>query len=130
MTKLDPDLKARWVTALRSGDYKQGMHYLKHNDEYCCLGVFCEIAEVDSMVLDGVTYFSGDRATLAYEVRQEFGITEAEVFITLTEKNVDTLRGMLDISYNISAGEKIFLTTLNDHGASFDVIADLIEEHL
>ena len=42
---IDPDLKAKWVAALRSGDYKQGQHYLKTPDDtYCCLGVLCEIA--------------------------------------------------------------------------------------
>lgn len=32
-----------WVAALRSGKYKQGKFNLCKNDEYCCLGVACEI---------------------------------------------------------------------------------------
>lgn len=40
----------RWVAALRSGDYKQGTHYLIQKNEigeleYCCLGVLGEVAE-------------------------------------------------------------------------------------
>src|ERR1700722_19140718 len=41
--KMDPALKAKWVAALRSGEYKQGDGKL-HNrtdDSYCCLGVLC-----------------------------------------------------------------------------------------
>lgn len=37
MRKEDAD---KWLKALRSGDYKQGMGYLKSQDnEFCCLGV-------------------------------------------------------------------------------------------
>ena len=38
--KMNPKLKARWVEALRSGDYKQGTKFLRTNEgTYCCLGV-------------------------------------------------------------------------------------------
>lgn len=42
--KLEPELKAKWVTALRSGDYKQGTNYLltyevNPKGTYCCMGV-------------------------------------------------------------------------------------------
>ena len=39
------ELKSRWVTALRSGEYKQGRRNLRLNNEFCCLGVLCEIDE-------------------------------------------------------------------------------------
>jgi hypothetical protein len=46
-SKLDPELKARWVSELRSGKYKQGTGNLKVKAdgvcEHCCLGVLCEI---------------------------------------------------------------------------------------
>ena len=37
--KLDPEFKAKWVTALRSGEYKQGRGLLYTGEAYCCLGV-------------------------------------------------------------------------------------------
>lgn len=42
-------LKAKWVAALRSGEYKQTTGQLVHesvrgNLSYCCLGVLCEIS--------------------------------------------------------------------------------------
>lgn len=40
---MDAELKAKWVAALRSGDYKQGRAYLERDGAYCCLGVLCKI---------------------------------------------------------------------------------------
>ena len=68
---MNADLKARWVAALRSGEYKRGSSTLKRalmaGDtftglyEHCCLGVLCEVAGV-SLVL--APYDGGDlRAT-------------------------------------------------------------------
>jgi hypothetical protein len=38
---MDKDLKAKWIAALRSGEYKQGIGVLHHpvKKTYCCLGV-------------------------------------------------------------------------------------------
>lgn len=42
---MDATLKAKWVEALRSGEYKQAHATLKDDHGgYCCLGVLCEIA--------------------------------------------------------------------------------------
>ena len=43
---MDKELKAKWVKALRSGEYAQGTGQLRDGDSYCCLGVLCEIAKV------------------------------------------------------------------------------------
>ncbi len=41
---MDKQLKTKWLKALRSGRYKQGMGCLKNvNGEYCCLGVLARI---------------------------------------------------------------------------------------
>jgi hypothetical protein len=43
--KLDPEVKAAWLQALRSGEYEQGTETLRtYEDTYCCLGVLCELA--------------------------------------------------------------------------------------
>jgi hypothetical protein len=49
--KMDPEVKAKWVEALRSGEYKQGQLLLKKERpdgtaKHCCLGVLCEITGV------------------------------------------------------------------------------------
>jgi hypothetical protein len=46
----DRTLKAEWVAALRSGEYRQGKNSLRCKSiengqyEYCCLGVLCDLA--------------------------------------------------------------------------------------
>jgi hypothetical protein len=43
------DNAKKWVAALRSGKYKQGRKFLRYKDEYCCLGVACELAITDGL---------------------------------------------------------------------------------
>jgi hypothetical protein len=55
---MNAELKQKWVTALRSGEYKQAQKRLKVGDAYCCLGVLCHIAgyriiEKDDMIVAG-----------------------------------------------------------------------------
>lgn len=41
---MDVELKAKWVAALRSGEYQQITGQLRGGGGYCCLGVFCIVA--------------------------------------------------------------------------------------
>jgi hypothetical protein len=138
--KLDPEKKALWVAALRSGEYEQGDGALKsvadsHDVTYCCLGVACEISGVgewtdsDGVSMDGLSikYRSGTLAS-------ESGTYWDESWSSLTAGVVRWLTGESDndvgdflVEYE---GEKVYLSALNDRGVPFDVIADLIEEQL
>lgn len=42
--RMKPEVKAKWLEDLRSGEYEQGRWTLKHqiNNTYCCLGVLAE----------------------------------------------------------------------------------------
>lgn len=51
--KLLPEVKAKWLSALRSGNFRQGVHKLRsippesdpdQREAFCCLGVLCELA--------------------------------------------------------------------------------------
>ena len=66
---MDPELKKKWIEALRSGKYKQGKNRLHRAEDnsYCCLGVLCEVAGFEKRestdergnaykLPDGVTY--------------------------------------------------------------------------
>ena len=45
---MNPEWKAKWVTALRSGDYSQGVgNLMGEEDTFCCLGVLCDIYNPD-----------------------------------------------------------------------------------
>lgn len=49
---MDQDIKNRWVNALRSGEYQQTKNWLVRENGYCCLGVLCEIAVQDGVVIE------------------------------------------------------------------------------
>jgi len=38
----------KWVVALKSGKYKQARSRLKNGDNYCCLGVLCNLYEEET----------------------------------------------------------------------------------
>lgn len=46
---MDPEIKAKWIAALRSGEYKQGTGRLYDDltGRFCCLGVLCEVQNDD-----------------------------------------------------------------------------------
>lgn len=47
--KMDPEIKAKWIAALRSGKYKQGQNAMRivapDGDCFCCLGVLCDVID-------------------------------------------------------------------------------------
>ena len=54
---MTPELKQKWLDALRNGKYKQGESYLRNRDnKYCCLGVLCEVANYDWKEEDKYNY--------------------------------------------------------------------------
>ena len=40
---MDKQIAKMWVDALESGQYVQGKEYLCAKNQYCCLGVLCEL---------------------------------------------------------------------------------------
>ena len=44
---MNPEIKERWLDALRSGEYQQGQNRLRQTKgdtvTYCCLGVLCDL---------------------------------------------------------------------------------------
>jgi len=108
---------AKWVAALRSGEYKQGQRALRYEDltgetRHCCLGVLCELAGIE------ITN-SQDKLPRAYPAAQWLGIETT----TDNLENGVTVVGSLD-------GEPPtmhYLSGINDQGVSFERIADLIE---
>lgn len=81
------DIRARWVDRLRNGGLEQGRGVLRNlKDEYCCLGVLCEIAVDDGVIPPGYKdisdgYFrygeQADGGLLPIEIRHWSGIDSA-----------------------------------------------------
>jgi hypothetical protein len=116
---VNAEIKAEWLKDLRSGEFKQGRHFLKTLDgEHCCLGVLCEQAVRKGVIPPSIPGPSG----------HSFGTPDdMSVVSVLPDKVVDWAE-LSDV--NPSAGSTRSLAGLNDSGLSFLEIANLIEEHL
>jgi hypothetical protein len=131
--KTDEQTRAlkEWVKALRSGEYKQTKHRLRDKEGYCCLGVACEVISgiFDDIVgyWDNYLWISEDRygqeseeVQLPEVIANRLGIDRAgELVVPVCgtgscEDDDDDLWTSLAM--------------LNDGGASFDFIADVIEK--
>lgn len=114
------DIKSQWVAALRSGDYKQGIGSLVTGDEFCCLGVLCDISEAGRWDAEGYGSDSehagggADAGTLPLSVVEFAGLNE-------TDPAVNGIPGV---------GRAWHLSELNDDGMTFPQIADVIEYFL
>jgi hypothetical protein len=110
---MDAEKKKVWVDALRGGQYKQGRKHLRHDDEYCCLGVLCDL------VHDFGKWGKPDRLGIYCYETKDFGRASM------------TLPTPLRVSCGISVEDMNHLIDMNDDGRkSFDEIANYIEEHL
>lgn len=47
---INSDIKKKWVSALRSGKFKQGRHSLHRKGKYCAMGVLCKIAMEEGVI--------------------------------------------------------------------------------
>lgn len=110
---MNPEIKAAWVAALRSGEYKQGRGQLRNtDDEYCCLGVLCDLA-----VKAGVTEWVFSLESTSYGC----GAYEATVVPPPEVREWDEHSGL---------SEKGLIFANDEEGMTFDQIADLIEADL
>lgn len=87
----------KWVAALRSGEYKQGMGQLEMARKYCCLGVLCKIAPKSvpkvyqnkkGTKLWGTTLFGQKKVREWSGIKSADGeFTEEGVLVSLIQKN-------------------------------------------
>lgn len=118
---MNPIIKKLWVDALRSGEYKQGTDQLRHPVQsggyaYCCLGVLCDLyREYHSEARRDRTEFIADE--------------EAESFL-LPQAVMDWAEVSLACPIVVRGGVAEGLADINDGGAEFQEIANLIEKHL
>lgn len=125
---MNPEIKAQWVAALRSGEYEQGKRALSVNNQYCCLGVLCDLAEKAGVVEsttdtieDPTDPFGDHRVPVKF-----YGRNSASSF--LPKEVVDWSEaddGIVDVS---TPDGHFGLHILNDQGNTFAEIADFIEQ--
>lgn len=128
--KLKPDVKAKWLEALRSGQYQQGRFYLHREldegrDQFCCLGVLCDIA-----AKEGVTRITGhsvhDSNVVTYD--KKTGLPPSAVVHWAYGEGSSLLNG----EWTVRVGDEYReLNLLNDvERLDFPTIADIIDQYL
>jgi hypothetical protein len=101
-----------WAAALRSGVYRQARQFLRTAGGFCCLGVACHVYEPGRWRLfGGDWWYLGAIGELPHEVVEAYQLRTA------------------DGRYG-PCPETDSLSAMNDHGASFGELADLIEREL
>jgi hypothetical protein len=130
------EIARRWIKALRSGRYRQGKKALKTRRgpavQHCCLGVLCELYQQDKQSRGKKTL-----KTTEIDPRQNGlfidspGVRAVRFSATATDlpPSVAQWAGMssLDGAYSKSHKRVFNLAALNDKGATFKEIADVIE---
>lgn len=127
------DAAKKWVAALRSGKYRQGAGVLREGDQFCCLGVACDLSRIGKWKSKGGSTwyevsdpdFSDD--TLPHAVADFYGMQDTIGSFNpddLPDEMVNTIREKVKVSDH---GRQFTLTNLNDYGFDFQFIADLIE---
>ena len=112
---MNPQIKQKWVSALRSGDYQQTQGRLRKEDGFCCLGVLCDLYAKDNNV-----------------EWEPPGYNDAYVFQEFESNLPSSVMEWADLEYcnpHVNGGEST-LVRLNDSGCTFEQIADVIEEQL
>ncbi len=109
---MNKDVQSKWVSALRSNEYEQGVSRLKTGTVFCCLGVLCDLYLKEHNKFWGDDTVYADGADLPHKVAIWAGLIHTDPSV-------------------IFEGLNDRLTTLNDrHQLSFPKIADLIEAQL
>lgn len=111
---MKPEIKERWIAALRSGEYEQGRGTLyEGGNKYCCMGVLfkvCEFGEfVEQTDSPGDTYYTcTNNGTGIHAIIHSGNLSKIDM--TLDDQRP--------------------LTRMNDGGKTFEEIANYIEVNL
>lgn len=132
--KMNPDVKANWIEALRSGRYEQGEGKLKlmHEDTsrsfYCCLGILSEVQGLDAV--PGLPRENEGELGF-WDYRFKFTAKDVNSGDTYTEEQATMpTEDWLNQACDMGLFEAELLAAMNDGGVSFEGIANWIEENL
>ena len=125
---MNPEVKQKWIDALRSGKYEQGSEKLRSVSGYCCLGVLCDLYAQEH---NTEWEFRGNEDTNLQPQDYWYFDKESE-FLPESVMNWAKLfrNPMLRIEDDDMFEVNEEVSTLNDEGYSFSTIADLIEAQM
>ena len=126
---MNSEVKAKWLEALRSEEYKQTRYTLRSpNDGFCCLGVLCDIYTKE---VGGSWAWDEIQNPDAYSLEVEDQLATVELPDCVVEWAGLEVRSP-EVANTFREGEVAFsaLASLNDDGKDFKFIADLIDRDL
>ena len=110
---MNPRIKQLWINALRSGSYQQGRGRLRGEDGFCCLGVLCDLHPRSRSEWK---QHDGNWSSFGHHVHYP-------------PLKIWEWAGALDRKrMPVRPAEEIELAKMNDRGASFNDIADFVEQ--
>ena len=102
-------IKAEWIKALTSGEYKQTSGALRDKNGFCCLGVFMDACYGYEWI-----WYPGE---------ESYGFRRNKDY---KGKDYNTLCELMEITDS----QRVFLVESNERGDSFDKIAEWISNNL
>lgn len=150
---MNPDVKKLWVDQLNNPELKQGKGQLRDdNDNFCCLGVLCDLAQMHGVIPQAVMKFDSEQVeasairngenyyvygseragfSLPSEVMKWAGLDEADPHIGMTDEEVEQMLGKEFYSVTWDGDyHGPSLAGMNDEGVPFTSIALVIDRKL
>jgi hypothetical protein len=128
---MNSEVKAKWLEALRSGEYKQARYRLRSLDNsFCCLGVLCDIYTKE---VEGSWKYDKDQFSDAYEMiggNGDYPVTSELPGCVRDWAEVEGCNPQVHVKKEDNNYKFDTLAELNDEGKTFNEIADLIEKQL
>jgi hypothetical protein len=134
------EIKAQWISALRSGAYKQGHHTLHSEDNcFCALGVLCDLyAKAFDLKWETHQTLMGSHShfVTVYALQHRFSNGEMFYSVAVPQHPIASWAGTqanpwLHVTTKAGIRSEYHLSEINDNlELTFAQIADLIEEQL
>lgn len=125
---MDEAVKAKWVSALKSGQYVQTKGKLTDGHGFCCLGVLCNLYGLEK----GVMWVRGVGGRLRLDGTED-STSNAEALPDVVQEwaGLDDLNpGFAGGSVPVRNGRAYSLAECNDEGMNFAKVADVIATRL
>jgi hypothetical protein len=115
---MNPEIRAQWCAALRSGEYEQGKEALYDGEGFCCLGVLCDLA-FKAGAIPEPEYDEDEEARLwRYDGRSDYLPDSVKGWAGLAAQNPAVMT---------PTGREPLATVNDEDGLNFAQIADLID---
>lgn len=126
--------RAELVAALRSGEFQQGRNRLRSgetNDQFCCLGVACELSGVVSWVFDPALDPKPDTVLargyhMPQSVADYYGFASVNGMFQLGKKTPHLDKFAIE---SLGSGITSLVTLNDERELTFSQIADVIESN-